>query len=242
MAEKEKSIEQFVEEQIVKWESMVAEKNRKQAAQFPVITVSTEPGSGGTIVAREVAERLGFDYFHKGIIEGIAKSAKIRTSVIETLEKERLSGIEDFISSLIKEHYIWPGIYMEHLLKVVSTIGKHGRAVIVGRGANFILPPQERFSVRVMAPLEIRIQNIAHHYATSEKNASRRVIRRESRRRAFIRQSFNADISDPHNYDLTINTGKIGTGPAVEAIIGAVMGKVSGKPGMKKTPAQFKNS
>jgi cytidylate kinase len=236
MAKKEKSIEQFVKEQIVKWESMVAEEDRKQEAPIPVITVSIEPGSGGTIVAQEIAKRLNFDYFHKDIIEGIAKSAKIRTSVIETLEKERLSGIEDFISSLVKEQYIWPGIYLEHLLKVVSTIGKHGRAVIVGRGANFILPPDERFSVRVVAPLEIRIQNIARHYATSEKNARRRVIRRESKRRAFIRQSFNADISDPNNYDLTINTGKIGTKPAVEAIIGAVMGTLSGESGMKKRP------
>lgn len=236
MVNKDKSIEQFVKEQIIKWESMVAADDRKQAAQIPVITVSSEPGSCGTVVAQEVAKRLGFDYFHKDIIEGIAKSAKMRTSVIESLEKERLTGIEDFISSLIKEQYIWPGIYMEHLLKVVSTIGKHGRAVIVGRGANFILPPGERFSVRIVAPLEIRIQNIARYYSTSEKNARRRVIRRESNRRAFVRQSFNADIADPQNYDLIINTGKIGTGPAVEAIIGALMGTVGGKSGMKKRP------
>jgi cytidylate kinase len=236
MDKEEKSIEQFVKEQIVKWESMVGEEDRKKEAQIPVITVSSEPGSGGTIVAQEVAKRLGFDYFHKDIIEGIAKSAKIRTSVIETLEKERMSGIEDFISSLVKEQYIWPGIYMEHLLKVVSTIGKHGRAVIVGRGANFILPPEERFSVRVVAPLEIRVQNIVRHHDTSEKNAMRRVIRRESKRRAFIRQSFNADISDPHNYDVTINTGKIGTDSAVEAIIGAVMVNLSSKSKMKKRP------
>jgi cytidylate kinase len=236
MVNKEKSIEQFAKEQIVKWQSMVAEEDWKQKDRIPVITVSVEPGSGGTMIAQEVARRLGFDYFHKDIIEGIAKSAKIRTSVIETLEKERMSVMEDFIASLIKEQYLWPGIYLEHLLKIVSTIGKHGRAVIVGRGANFILPPDERFSVRMVAPLEIRIQNIARHYATSVKNAQRRVIRRESKRRAFIRQSFNADIADPNNYDLTINTGKIGTEPAVEAIIGAVMGMVSGKSKMKKQP------
>jgi hypothetical protein len=35
-----------------------------------------EPGSGGSHVAREVANQLGFDYFHRDIIEGIAKSAK----------------------------------------------------------------------------------------------------------------------------------------------------------------------
>lgn len=221
MVTKENSISQFVKQQIRKWEGGVAEKDRKAKVRIAVITVSMEPGSGGSLVAQEVARRLGFDYFNREMIEGIAKSAKIRTSVIETLEKERLSGVEDFISSLVKEQYIYPGIYMQHLLKVVSTIGKHGRAVIVGRGANFILPPEERFSVRVVAPLEKRIQNVASAYNVPLEKAKKRVIIRESRRRAFIRQSFNANISDPIHYDLTVNTGKIGVEPAVEAIIGA---------------------
>ena len=221
MVTKENSITQFVKQQIKRWESAPAEKDRRPEDRIPVITVSMKPGSGGTLVAQEVADRLGFDYFHRGIIEGIAKSAKIRASVIDTLEKERLSGIEDFISSLYKDQYLYPGIYMQHLVKVVNTIADHGRAVIVGRGANFILPPEERFSVRFVAPLEIRIQNVARAYNVSVEKARKRVIGRESRRSAFIRKSYNADISDPENYDLTINTGKMGIEAAVEAVIAA---------------------
>ena len=222
MATKEDSIAKFVKQQIRKWGSAPAAKEPKPEIQVPVITVSMEPGSGGSLVAQKVAERLGFDYFHRGIIQGIAKSAKIRDSIIDTLEKERLSGIEDFISSLYKNQYLYPGIYMQHLLKVVHTIADHGRAVIVGRGANFILPPEERFSVRIVAPLEIRIQNVAHAYKVSAEKARKRVIGRESRRSAFIRKSYNADISDPENYDLTINTGRMGIETAVEAVIAAV--------------------
>jgi cytidylate kinase len=111
---------------------------------------------------------------------------------------------------------------MQHLLKVVHTIADHGRAVIVGRGANFILPPEERFSVRIVAPLEIRIQNVAHAYKVSAEKAKKRVIGRESRRSAFVRKSYNADIADPQNYDLTINTGRIRIETAVEAVIAAV--------------------
>jgi cytidylate kinase len=222
MVTKENSIAQFVKQQIRKWERGPALETGKPEVRVPVITVSMEPGSGGSLVAQEVADRLGFDYFHRGIIQGIAKSAKIRDSVIDTLEKERLSGIEDFISSLYKDQYLYPGIYMQHLVKVVNTIADHGRAVIVGRGANFILPPEERFSVRVVAPLEIRIQNVSRAYNVSAEKARKRVIGRESRRSAFIRQSYNADISDPENYDLTINTGRMGIETAVVAVIAAV--------------------
>lgn len=217
-------VDQFVKEQIKRWEIAHAKEDKKGAARIPVLTVSMEPGSGGSVLAGEAAKRLGFDYFHRDIVEGIAKSAKIRASVIDTLEKERLSGIQDFISSLIKEQYIYPGIYLEHLLKVISTIGKHGRAVIVGRGANYILPPDERFSIRVVAPLELRIQNVARSYGVTIEKAKQRVIRRESKRRAFVRQSFNADISDPKNYDLTINTARMSIEDGVNAVLGAVVG------------------
>jgi cytidylate kinase len=223
MDQKKKSIKQFVKQQIKKWERMYLEEDGKAEARTPVITVSSEPGSGGSIIAQEIAKRLDFDYFNRDMVEGIAESAEIRSTVIDSIEKERLSGIEDFIASLIKDQYLYPGIYLQHLLKVVGTIGKHGRAVIVGRGANFILPPEERFAVRVIAPLEIRVQNVARWHKVALETAKQRVIRRESKRRAFVRQSFNAKITDPHNYDLIINTGRMRIDVAVEAVIGSVM-------------------
>jgi cytidylate kinase len=222
MTENKKSMEKFVKTQIEKWDQMHLEESAKDELRKPVITVSSEPGSGGTGVAQGIAKRLGFDYFHRYIVEGIAESAEIRRDVIDTIEKERLSGIEDFIASLIEDQYIYPGIYMEHLLKVIGTIAKHGSAVIVGRGANFIIPPDERISVRVIAPLEVRVQNIARWHKISVEKARPRVIGRESKRRAFVRQSFNAKITDPNNYDLTINTGALKTESAIEAVIGAL--------------------
>lgn len=225
MTQRNISIDQFVKQQVKKWEGQFTGKKDKAEAQIPVITVSMEPGSGGSIIAQGIAERLGFDWFHRDIVEKIAKTAKIRSKVVNSLEKERLTGVKDFISSLVEEHYIHPDTYLRHLLPVISTIAKHGRAVIVGRGANFILPAEDIFAVRVIAPLKKRIREVAlNHNATTEE-AKRRVIRRESRRKAFIRRTFNADISDPIHYDLTINTGKMSIDAAVEAVIGAVEAK-----------------
>jgi len=223
MEKKKVSIEKFVKDQIKKWQRMYPAKDKKEEVRIPVITVSKEPGAGGNILAQKIAERLDLDIFNRDIIKGIAESAKISTSVIETLEKKRLSGVEDFISSLVNKHYLYPGLYLEYLMKVVCPIAEHGRAVIVGRGANFILPPEKRFSVRMVAPLDVRIQNIARRFGVSTEEAKRRVIRRESRRSAFIRQSFNADISNPINYDLTINTGNMSIEAAVEVVISAAM-------------------
>ena len=98
--------------------------------------------------------------------------------------------------------------------------------MVVGRGANFIIPPSDRFAVRVIAPEEVRIANVAKQYGVASDEAKRRVMVRESRRRAFIRQSFNADISDPIHYDLILNTGRMSIEACVEAILGSVLGQL----------------
>ena len=222
MTQRNISIDQFVKQQVKKWEGRFTGKKAKDVAQIPVITVSMEPGSGGSIIAQRIAERLEFDYFHRDIVEKIAKTAKIRGAVINSLEKERLTGVKDFISSLVEDQYIHPDTYLKHLLPVINTIAKHGRAVIIGRGANFILPAEDIFAVRVIAPLKKRIREVALTHGAPIEEAKRRVIQRESRRKAFVRHSFNAEISDPIHYDLTINTGKMSIDEAVEAIIMAV--------------------
>lgn len=221
------SVEAFVEQQVKKWRKIYSVDERRKKAQIPVITLCMEPGSGGCIIAEQIANRLGFDFFHRDMVHRIAESARISETVIESLEKERLSGVQDFIASLVRDQYIHPGIYLDHLMKVVGTIGKHGRAVIVGRGANFIIPAQDRFAARVVAPLELRIENVARRFGVPSDTAKRRVLVRENRRRAFVRQSFNADICDPLHYDMIINTGQMTMKTAVEAVIGAVMGRMS---------------
>lgn len=219
------SVEEFVQNQIKKWQNMYSATDRKKEAKIPVITIAMEPGAGGCLIGEQVANRLGLDFFHRDMIHKISESAQISATVVESLEKERLSGVQDFIASIVEDHYIHPNFYLDHLMTVVGTIGKHGHAVVVGRGANFIIPSRDRFAVRVVAPLEIRVENIAKRFKVPADVAKRRIVTRENRRRDFVRQSFHADITDPVHYDLIINSGNMSIETAVDAIVGAVMGR-----------------
>lgn len=216
-----RSILQVIDEQVKRWEILRKEKEEEEEG-ISVITVSREPGSGGRIVADGIAERLEFDLFHGVIIQEMAESADISARILETLDEKALSVLEDWISDLVNERHLWPDQYLKHLMKTVGAIGKHGRAVIVGRGATFVLPPERRLSVRIVAPLEVRVQNVARTFDVSEEDARRRVLRTESDRVAFTRKYFHADIADPVNYDLVINTGTLSISSAIEAVIGAV--------------------
>jgi cytidylate kinase len=214
----DQSFDKFIQELVDKWGNMPNADRNRDASRITVVTVSSEPGSGGQVIASGIAERMGYDLFQRDIIREIADRADIGVSVIESIEKERLSGIEDFIATLVSRRYLWPEMYLEQLMKVVSVIGKHGMAVIAGRGANFILPPNERLSIRVVAPLDLRVLNISRVLSISEEEARKRVIMKEAKRKAFIRKSFNADIADPINYDLTYNTEYIRYEAAVESV------------------------
>lgn len=219
MATKADTVKKFIGEQVKKLEHIRMEEDKDKKVHFPIITVSMEPGSGGSIVAQNVSKRLGLDFFHREIVHEIAESGKLPKEDLLAMEKERLTGIQDFISSLISDHYLWPGLYLEHLTKVVEAIAKRGNALIVGRGASFILSSKKCLSVRIVAPLEIRVKNVVRSFGTTSEQARKRIINRESKRSAFVKQSFNADIADSHNYDLVINSGRLSIKVLEDAII-----------------------
>ena len=104
-------------------------------------------------------------------------------------------------------------------MEVIGAIGEHGRAIIVGRGANFVIPPENRFRLRIVSPQNVRIANVARTFDVTAEDAKRRIIRTESDRRAFVRKYFNADIADPVNYDFVINTGALEIDKAIDAVI-----------------------
>lgn len=215
-----KSIEKIIEEQVQRWEILRAEKKKQE--ELPVITISREPGSGGRVLAEKLAEKLGLDLFHREIINEMANSAHVSSRVLETLDEKGLSVLEDWITSLVDDRHLWPDQYMQHLMKVIGIIGKHGRAVIVGRGANFVLPPEKRFRVRIVAPQKVRIKKVSDQFKISANEAERRIIRAESDRRSFVRKYFNVNITDPTNYDILINTETISIDAAAEAVRSAL--------------------
>ena len=234
-------VETFITEQQALSKNQVLTTRLKGEASLPVITICIEPGSGGRLIAEEVASRLNFQLFDKNILVTMANTAAVDKQSLDTIEQQRPSGIQDFITSLLDKDYVYTGDYVNFLKQEVAIIGKIGRGVIVGRGANFILPPKDRFSVRVIAPREIRIRNVSFKNAVSLAEAKKRIKNREHRRKTFIHETFHEDIADIMHYDLIINTASMDVETAVESIIGAIIGSQAHKTFEKETSYILKN-
>jgi cytidylate kinase len=220
-----RTIERIVEEQVQRWQLMRTEE-KKPEADLPVATISREPGSGGSVVGARVAQQLGFDLFHREMINQMAQSARVSARILETLDEKALSTLENWIASLVDDQHLWPDQYLQHLMKVIGAIGRHGRAVIVGRGANYILPSERRFRVRIIAPLRMRIENVSRKHGVSFEEARRHVLRTESHRKSFVHKYFHRDVADPLCYDLILNMESLDIEAAVRVICSCIGGAV----------------
>jgi len=198
-----KTLGGLVEEQIARWQSNRKRKYKKPIR--PVITISRLPGCDAWNIAKQISENLEVDFFDQEIVDEIARNADVNRRVVETVDEQDNSIILDWLSMLTAERHLWPNEYLGQLTNVIGAIGAHGHAVILGRGASYILPKAICLRVLVVAPLERRIQNVSEAYKVSEKIARQNVLGKESERIAFIRGYFHEDMLSPVNYDLVFN-------------------------------------
>jgi cytidylate kinase len=212
-----RSIHKIIDDQVKRWEM----GNRIPPLQIQptnVITISRECGSQGQEVAQKLSDQTGFDLFHHEILEAMIHTSKNSKALLETLDERGMNIVDDIVSALVHEHHLWPDEYSKLLLKILNTIGKHGNAIILGRGSNCALKKLNTLRVRIVAPDLLRRENIQKTRDLSPDDAQKVMISTDANRSAFVKRYFNSDANDPANYDLILNTGTLCVDKAVQVI------------------------
>jgi cytidylate kinase len=209
-----------VEYQLERWRMV------KKPKLDMTVTISRQTGAGGSEIARRLADEFKMDLMGSQIIQHVAESTHMSTKVVETLDEKAVTQIDSMVASLFANRHLSPDVYFRHLTRVIATIGEHGNAIIVGRGANFILPKERTFRVRFVAPLEYRIQHFMKTRDMSRADSQKYIEKKETGRAGFIKKYFKVDASDPSHYDMVINTEKLGIEGAVMAVSGALQYRI----------------
>jgi len=184
----------------------------------PVITVSRQYGAGGGDVARRVADELRLVLYDRELIHRIAEDAHETERVVSALDEKDREVLTDWMVAFASDHYLGLTGYRQHLARVVTTLAASGGAVILGRGAHFILGERAAFRVSVVAPLDHRVETVRRREGLSDRKARQRIQQVDAERKAFLTRLFRADTSDPAHFDLVLNTAVLGVGGAVEAV------------------------
>jgi hypothetical protein len=207
---------EVVERQLDKWNAMqraARETNKKMPTPaFRFITIARDKGSLGDEVAQELSRRLGWHVFDKEIVTYIAKDNRVRENLVRQLEENSENIVQDTISRFLgkpEDGYIANWEYHESLLKTLAYIAKKGQAIILGRGANFVLrEDKEGMNVLITASPEIRVRRISESLHMTPEAARHHMTDDDEERRRFMRQYYRQDFENMDSYDVVFNTDR----------------------------------
>ncbi len=179
----------------------------KSLVIFPIITISRESGSGGRLIAYLVTKKLGKKWrvYHKEIIDKIAKQTNQEKVLIHEIDEKKISLVDELIGDFFGKRYLSLSTYYKNLVKVLSEIAQRGYVVIVGRGAEYLLP--EALKIRIICEMEQRIKWEMKFEGLSRQQAILKIEKSDDQRGEFTKTLYHHDIKKAHHYDLVIRTG-----------------------------------
>jgi cytidylate kinase len=215
-------------------QSQTTAQERAYEPQQPSITISREAGSGAVTIAQMLVERMnvaakppegshGWTVFDRNLAKQVLVDQQLSENLERFMVEDARLPVETIVEEVLGLH---PATWtlVQQTTKTILRLAGLGRVVLVGRGAEVItnrLPYV--FHVRLVAPLEQRIQHTSKYYNLSEAEAARLVKESDQARRRYLRRYFDADIDDPLLYDLVLNTGRLGFARAAEIVAQATL-------------------
>jgi cytidylate kinase len=199
----------------------------QRAAEGPWISVSRQAGSLGSELAVRIAEALGWRAYDREILAAIAAETRRDEVVLSRLDEQGVREFDEYLAPLIVPDDPGQARFLVEMTRVIARLAKEGKAVLVGRGANWFLTPSCGLRVRVIGSLDARVAEVARAHALSLEEAGRRVAENDAAQRAFIHQAFHRDMDDPAGYDLVLNLPDLGFDAALESVINAAKAKLS---------------
>jgi len=121
--------------------------------------------------------------------------------------------------------------YLHLVQQMIRALAAHGRVVIMGRGAQVVLRDAPRtLHIRTVSPREVRIRRVAKDEAIDERQAAKRIRRRDEAVARYLRHYYRVDWDDPLLYHLTLNTGFLGEAEATRLILSVASAADNGVP------------
>lgn len=201
-----------------------------------VITISRQYGSGGSDIAKLVAERLGWTLIDNQFVDKVAARAGLSTEEVERHEERVPSLIERLARALaVSSPEMFPAAgdptvatlpSEDRLVRltqaVIAEAVAHGDVVMVGRGAQAHLAERANtLHVYVVAPREQRVGAIMQRLGVAQRDAQKALDETDEGRRRYVKQHYGREWENAANYDLVVNTGRFTYHQAAELIVEA---------------------
>ena len=144
---------------------------------------------------------------------------------LPVLHEDALAWADSHLAYLLRDRGLNAEGESLRLVRLVLAIAARGSAIIVGRAAGFLLPPETTVHARVIAALESRGAYMAQELRLTRPEAVEEVRARDERRAVFLDTTLALDPNDLTAYDVVVNSDRLGVEGAAQFVGWAVRTK-----------------
>jgi len=193
-----------------------------------VITIARQYGSGGRTIGEMLAKELGIAYYDRELLKLASDESGINEALFaqadEKVKKNRLFSIAKSVyqGELIppdSEDFTSNTNLFNYQAKIIKQLAETESCVIIGRCADFVLKDYDNvLSVFIHAPEPFLIEQVIKKHNFNEKDALKYIMKTDKFRAEYYTHFTGREWTDARNYDLCLNSSKLGFEKCVEEI------------------------
>ena len=194
-----------------------------------IVTIARQFGSGGREVGEMVAKDLGFDYHDKSLISMAAEKSGINPEILKNTDEKATPsflysiamggmGMVPFSHGMPYDTPINDKLFVLQS-GIIEELAKSKSCVFIGRCADFVLRDFENvIRVFIYADIEKRAENVAFRNKITFNEAKSLAVKLDKKRANYYSYYTSKKWGRSENYDLMIDTTRIGNEGAAKII------------------------
>ena len=201
-----------------------------------VITIARGFGSGGKEIAHAVAKKLGVKCYEHSILTLASHLSGVDRSLFAEADEKLLKPsfihtLKETLSPHPEAHFVSNDQLFSYEAQIIKGLAASESCVIVGKAADFVLKDFENvFSFYIEAPRDFCLENVMRKMDVTEDEAHKLISDTDKYRAEFYKYVTGGNYwTNPVNYDMTLNTKKVGKENCVKVIANYVNMMMEGK-------------
>jgi cytidylate kinase len=194
-----------------------------------VITIGRQYGSGGRELGQIVAKKLGIEFYDEELVTMAAEKNKMHKDILKAVDEKATKsllytlvtgGDMRFLNSSVQyEMPINDKLFITQS-EIIKNLSEKSSCVIVGRCADYVLRDSAQKCVHlfVYADIEDRIKRISQKYDLTPEKAKEKINKIQKTRKAYYNYYSNQEWGNVSNYDMCINSARLGLEKAADVI------------------------
>ena len=212
-------------------DSNFVKTQQKEKRKRLALTISRQIFSKSHAVADQLIALLQRDkqlgenpwaLFDRDLVHRILEDHNLPKTIARYMPEDRDREVTGLINEILGLH---PSSWtlFHYTCDTIHKLASVGNVIIIGRGSHIITRGMDHvIKVRIVCPLEKRIERAAAHLDLTRDEARKHVKQDDTARAAFVRSHFNEDLADPLAYDLILNTDRMSVEAAAHILLQAL--------------------